>query len=56
MSLGRAEAGRSKEPTPRWAGTRDPCSQLPLSLTIVLDDALEVVGHQRPESPFVRQT
>lgn len=37
-------------------GTRDPRSQLLLGLTVVLDDALEVVCHQRPESPFVRQT
>lgn len=54
--LGRAEEGRFKEPTSRWDGTRDPHSQLLLGLTIVLDDALEVVCHQRPESPFVRQT
>lgn len=55
-SLGRAKEDRSEEPTPRWEGTRDPHSQLLLGLTIVLDDALEVVCHQRPESPFVRQT
>lgn len=47
---------RSKEPTSRWDRTPDPHSQLLLALTVVLDDALEVVCHQRPESPFVRQT
>lgn len=36
--------------------TRPSHFQLLLGLTIVLDDALEVVCHQRPESPFVRQT
>jgi len=54
--VGRAEEGRPKEPTSRWDGTRDPQPQLLLGLTIVLDDALEVVCHQRPESPLVRQT
>lgn len=54
--MGRSEKGRSKEPTSRWDGTRDPHSELLLVLTIVLDDALEVVCHQCPESPFVRQT
>lgn len=54
--MGRAEEGRCKEPLSRWDGTQDPHSQLLLGLTVVLDDALEVVCHQRPESPFVRQT
>lgn len=49
------QGGRQVQGTAsRWDGMADPHSQPRLSLTVVLDDALEVVCHQRPESPLVR--
>lgn len=52
---GGEQGGRQVQGTAsRGDGMADPHSQLRLSLTVVLDDALEVVCHQRPESPFVR--
>lgn len=50
---GRGEAGLRNSSRAGW--DMRPCSQPLLTLTVVLDDALEVVCHQRPESPFVRQ-
>ena len=55
QGLGRAGQEAGPRNSSRVGRDTRPGSQPLLALTVVLDDALEVVGHQRPESPFVRQ-